>query len=130
MSQAAIDPKDKIIVVTGITGKQGGATAQALLDKGFKVRGITRNVDSSRAKSWVEKGVELTTADLNDQASLEKAFEGAYGVFLITDHGENGAVEVSCIICLSAGPSYYFLTDDIFVFRKRSRKEMPLPMLL
>ncbi|KAG2175427.1 hypothetical protein INT43_001074 [Umbelopsis isabellina] len=93
MSQAVIDPKDKTIVVSGITGKQGGATAKALLDKGFKVRGITRDVNSSRAKAWAEKGAELTTADLNDQASLERAFEGAYGVFLITDHGESGAVE-------------------------------------
>lgn len=93
MSQAAINHNNKTIVVSGITGKQGGATAKALLDKGFKVRGITRDVNTARAKAWAEKGIELTTADLDDQDSLEAAFEGAYGVFLITDH--NNGIKVS-----------------------------------
>ncbi|KAI8578280.1 hypothetical protein K450DRAFT_190161 [Umbelopsis ramanniana AG] len=93
MSSPSIDPTGKIIVVFGITGKQGGAAAQALLDKGFKVRGVTRDVNSSKSKAWAGKGAELITANLNDTKSLEKAFDGAYGVFLITDHSESGAVE-------------------------------------
>lgn len=94
MSSPSIDPTDKIIVVFGITGKQGGAAAKALLDKGFKVKGVTRDVNSSKSKAWANKGAELITANLNEISSLEKAFEGAYGVFLITDHSEDKAVEV------------------------------------
>ncbi|GAB5590677.1 hypothetical protein Unana1_05577 [Umbelopsis nana] len=87
------DSANKTIVVVGITGKQGGSTAQALLDKGFKVRGITRDVNSSKSKAWAAKGVELVTANLNDKSSLETAFKDAYGVFLVTDHlGESDAV--------------------------------------
>jgi uncharacterized protein YbjT (DUF2867 family) len=89
------DSANKTIVVVGITGKQGGSTAQALLDKGFTVRGITRDVNSSKSKAWAAKGVELVTANLNDKSSLETAFKDAYGVFLVTDHlGESGAVAV------------------------------------
>lgn len=41
---------DKTIVVFGVTGKQGGSTARALLNDGFRVVGITRNPDSDSAK--------------------------------------------------------------------------------
>jgi NmrA-like family len=104
MTSPSIDPTDKIIVVFGITGKQGGAAAKALLDKGFKVRGVTRDINSSKSKAWADKGAELTTADLNDTKSLENAFNGAYGIFLITDHSESGAVEVGLIDISETSP--------------------------
>lgn len=80
---------EKIITVFGATGAQGGAVVQALLDeKKFKVRGVTRNVDSSKAKSLKEKGVEMVKADIDDAVSVASALEGTYGVFLVTNFWE------------------------------------------
>ena len=47
------------------------------------VRGITR--DPKKATGWSDRGVEVVQGDLDDKASLLKAFEGAYAVFGTTD---------------------------------------------
>jgi NAD(P)H dehydrogenase (quinone) len=67
--------------IVGITGNVGGATARTLLKAGKKVRGIVR--DKAKAASWEAEGVELVVADMQDAASLEKAFQGAEGVFVM-----------------------------------------------
>jgi len=77
----------KIITVFGATGKQGGSVAAALFnDPAFKVRAVTRNPDSPRAKALADKGAELVKGDLSDPASLPATVEGAYGCFLLTDY--------------------------------------------
>lgn len=79
----------KIVAVVGATGKQGGAVVQALLKQGeYKVRGLTRNVSSDKAKALIAQGVEAVSADLNDEASLTKAFQGATAIFAVTDFSE------------------------------------------
>ncbi|KAH8705589.1 NmrA-like family-domain-containing protein [Talaromyces proteolyticus] len=79
----------KLVVVVGITGTQGGSVADALLqDPNYRVRGLTRNTDSDAAKTFENKGVEIVAADLNDEASLVKAFQGAYAIFAITNFFE------------------------------------------
>ncbi|KAK9375186.1 uncharacterized protein V1513DRAFT_38825 [Lipomyces chichibuensis] len=79
----------KLIVVVGATGGQGGSVVSAFLkDKNFKIRGITRNPDGEVAKGLTARGVEMVRADLNDKASLVKAFEGAYAIFAVTDFSE------------------------------------------
>jgi len=40
---------DRTILITGVTGKQGGAVAPALQGTGFHLRGLTRTPDSQRA---------------------------------------------------------------------------------
>ena len=78
----------KIIVVTGATGSQGGGLVRAILadrNGAFAARAITRNAGSAKAKELAARGVEVVEADLNDEASVRKAFEGAYGAFLVTD---------------------------------------------
>lgn len=65
----------KTIVVCGATGGLGGSVARHLLKEGWKVRGITRNKDSAGAKALVEAGAELASADYDDVASLEAAFQ-------------------------------------------------------
>ena len=67
--------------IIGITGNVGSAVAGALLKAGKSVRGIVR--DKARATAWAEKGVEQATADVTDAASMEKAFHGAEGVFIM-----------------------------------------------
>ncbi|WP_020575015.1 NmrA/HSCARG family protein [Actinopolymorpha alba] len=74
---------DKIILVTGATGQQGGATARRLLADGWQVRALTRTPSSSAAKALKAAGAHLVTGDLSDPASLEVALRGAYGVFSV-----------------------------------------------
>jgi NAD(P)H dehydrogenase (quinone) len=66
-----------MFAVMGITGNVGGAVANTLLQHGKKVRGIVR--DDSRTQAWKDKGVEVVTANYDDQ--LTAAFTGVKGVF-------------------------------------------------
>ncbi len=86
----------KVIAVVGSTGAQGGGLARAILDNpagGFAVRALTRNPGSVAAKALADRGAEIVKADLEDQASLVKAFDGAYGVFGVTNYWELFSVE-------------------------------------
>jgi uncharacterized protein YbjT (DUF2867 family) len=65
----------KIIAVHGATGMQGGSVVKSLLKSEWKVRAITRNPNGDSAKALVDAGVELVTANFDDEASLIKAYE-------------------------------------------------------
>ncbi|KAH7177109.1 hypothetical protein EDB81DRAFT_752416 [Dactylonectria macrodidyma] len=72
-----------LLVVIGATGGQGGGVVDAFLkEPGWKVRGTTRNV------SLAAKGVNVVPANLNDQESLEKAFQDATAIFAFSDYYE------------------------------------------
>lgn len=65
-----------IVVVIGATGGQGGSVVTSFLEDGFyQVRGITRNVNSAKAKALKARGVELVSADLDNIESLTIAFK-------------------------------------------------------
>ena len=68
--------------VTGITGKVGGAAANALLEAGQSVRAVVR--DEERGKSWASKGCAVAVASVGDAEALTKAFSGTEGAFLMT----------------------------------------------
>src|SRR5476649_2804814 len=72
------------VVVTGSTGKQGGAVARGLLERGHKVRAVTRDPNSSQAKSLANAGATLVAASLEDTAAITKALEGATSLFAMT----------------------------------------------
>lgn len=74
---------EKIIVVTGATGRQGGAVARALLKDGWHVRAFTRDASSPKAQALSTLGAEVMQGDMNDRRSLEAAIGGAYGVFSV-----------------------------------------------
>jgi uncharacterized protein YbjT (DUF2867 family) len=77
----------KTIVVVGATGAQGGGLVRAILsdpDKEFKVRALTRNVTTDKAKELAKLGAEVVAADLDDKESIKKAFQGAYGAYCVT----------------------------------------------
>ena len=77
------DPKT--IAVVGATGAQGGATARALLrDPDFSVRALTRDPSSDAAQALAAAGAEVVAADIDDEASLVAALEGAHGAFFVT----------------------------------------------
>src|SRR6266516_3400785 len=72
------------VVVTGSTGKQGGAVARGLLERGHKVRAVTRDPNSSQARSLANAGATLVAASLQDTAAITKALEGATSLFAMT----------------------------------------------
>lgn len=73
-----MDVRGKRVVVTGATGFLGSHLCDALLARGARVVGAVR--DPARG-AWLEAlGVELVPADLDDAASLERAFAGADAV--------------------------------------------------
>jgi uncharacterized protein YbjT (DUF2867 family) len=79
-----------VVVVTGATGKQGGAVAKSLLERGHKVRAVTRNTDSAKARELANAGVTLVRASLEDTAALTKALEEATSLFAMTTPFEAG----------------------------------------
>jgi len=80
----------KIILVTGATGRQGGAVAKNLLEKGWAVRAMTRDPESEKALSLKSGGAEVVKADLNDPDTLKAVLEGVYGVFAVQNFWEAG----------------------------------------
>jgi uncharacterized protein YbjT (DUF2867 family) len=89
-------PEKKIIAVVGATGAQGGGLVRAILaDRSgpFAVRAITRNPDSDKARRLGDTGAEVVQGDTDDQGSIERAFEGAYSVFALTNFWEHFSPE-------------------------------------
>ena len=84
-------PKDKTVLVTGATGRQGGAVIRHLLPGGWKLRALTRNPSSYAAQDLARQGVDVVQGDLEDQASLERAARGAYGIYSVQDFWSVGA---------------------------------------
>ena len=79
----------KLVAVLGATGQQGGAVVRALQQNGrFRVRALTRNPDKHP-----KLGDEVALADFNRPETLQAAFAGAHGAFLVTNSFEAGADE-------------------------------------
>lgn len=75
---------ERIILVTGATGNQGGAVARHLLQHGnFKVRAFVRDPNKPAAQALQQAGAEMVVGEFSDRASLDHALQGAYGVFSI-----------------------------------------------
>jgi uncharacterized protein YbjT (DUF2867 family) len=76
--------ENRLILVTGATGKQGGAVIRHLRAKGFPLRALTRNPDQPEARALVNQtGVEVARGDYEDKPSLLRALEDVYGVFSV-----------------------------------------------
>ena len=96
------------VLVTGATGKQGGATARSLLAAGVPVRALVRDPATDRARAVQALGAELVTGDLHDRDSVARAAEGARAVFSVqqapvTDEGFDFEAEVAQGFQLVAG---------------------------
>jgi uncharacterized protein YbjT (DUF2867 family) len=81
---------DRLILVTGATGKQGGAVVSHVLQRGFAVRALTRNPDQPAAQALKSKGVDVIQGDMEQVASLGQALQGVYGVFCVQNYWEKG----------------------------------------
>lgn len=98
---------DKTILVTGATGAQGGALVPRLLERGFRVRALTRNPAKPAGQALAAQGVEVVAGDLDDEASLQRACAGVYGVFSVQNFWEKGVgyqreIEQGCKLARAA----------------------------
>lgn len=84
------DNNAKTILVTGATGQQGGATARHLITKGFRVRAFVRDPSKPAARDLAERGADVIQGDLDDRSSLDRAIDGADGVFSVGNFWERG----------------------------------------
>jgi uncharacterized protein YbjT (DUF2867 family) len=78
------------ILVCGATGSQGGAVARSLLDRGFRVRALTRDPQKPEARALADRGAEVVQGDMDERPSVDRALEGAYGVFSVQNFWEAG----------------------------------------
>lgn len=77
----------RIIAIAGATGAQGGGLARAILEDpagGFAVRALVRNPETDAARALARAGAEVVAADVDDEASLARAFAGAHGAYCVT----------------------------------------------
>jgi len=82
---------EKIVLVTGATGRQGGAVVRHMLGKGWTLRALTRRPESHEAQGLARQGVQIVQGDLEDPASIVRAAEGVYGVYSVQDFWAVGA---------------------------------------
>jgi len=79
--------QSKLITVIGATGFQGGSVVCALLkDNQWKIRAVTRDARSEKAKELKDKGVEVVECDITEKSCGHHIFKDSYGAFLVTDH--------------------------------------------
>src|SRR5215468_4787773 len=86
----------KVISVVGATGAQGGGLARAILDDpsgGFSARALTRKPEKDAARELARRGAEVVPCDLDDPASVRKAFAGADAAFCVTNYWEHFSPE-------------------------------------
>jgi len=88
--------QNRTILVTGATGRQGGAVARTLMTHGWKVRALVRDPSTPAAQQLAKNTIELIKGDLFTTASLEEALTGVYGVFSVqtsdAEHGIGGEI--------------------------------------
>lgn len=82
--------KSLSVLVTGATGKQGGALARLLLKRGHRVRALTRKTESPAARELERLGAELATGSFDDRAALERAAQKVDAVFAMATPFEGG----------------------------------------
>jgi uncharacterized protein YbjT (DUF2867 family) len=83
--------KDKTVLITGATGRQGGAVIRHMLNKGWKLRALTRNPGGVAAQNLTARGIEAIQGDLEDPDSLARAAHGVYGIYSVQDFWSVGA---------------------------------------
>jgi uncharacterized protein YbjT (DUF2867 family) len=84
-------PRDLLVLVTGATGTQGGATARALLEVGYRVRIFTRNPGAPAAVALAQRGAEVATGNLSAPDTLASALKDVYGVFSVQKPNADGS---------------------------------------
>ncbi|KAF0520943.1 NADP-binding protein [Gigaspora margarita] len=75
-----------LVVVSGATGAQGGSVVNSLLATGkYRVRALTRNLESDKAKTLATKGAEVYKCDLSIKEDVKNALNGSDIAFINTN---------------------------------------------
>ena len=82
--------RDRVVAVTGATGRQGGAVARYLLSDQWRVRAVTRRPDGPAARALAALGAEVVRADMMSRHELEHAFREVYGVYSVQNFMPGG----------------------------------------
>lgn len=86
-------PSKRLVLVTGGTGNQGGATvAHLLTGNRVRVRILTRDPDSDKARRLAAKGVEIAQGDLDDANAVQAALAGVSAAFSVQGFLDKGGV--------------------------------------
>jgi uncharacterized protein YbjT (DUF2867 family) len=89
----ASQPHDRLCLVTGATGYVGGRLVTELLNRGYRVRCMTRSADKLRDHPW-GRFVEIAEADAGDRGAVTRALEGVdVAYYLIHAIGTGGSFE-------------------------------------
>jgi uncharacterized protein YbjT (DUF2867 family) len=83
-------PEPKHVLVTGATGQQGGGLARLLLQRGHRVRAMSRKPDNAAANELKKMGAEIVAGDLGDRSSVERAAKGVDVAYLVATPYEQG----------------------------------------
>jgi len=108
---------DRTVLITGVTGHQGGAVAHALQGAGFRLVGLTRKPDSEPAKALARHGVDIVKGDLDDETTLRRALAGTWGVFAVQNsleagvEGEEAQGRRLATLAREAGVQHYVYTS-------------------
>lgn len=81
---------DRTLLITGATGKQGGATIRYLNGSDFRLRAMTRKPHGDAGRALTNLGIEVVEGDLDDEESLKRALDGVWGVFAVQNTWEAG----------------------------------------
>lgn len=82
------------VLVAGVTGRQGGAVARALLQGGHDVRALTSNLVHPAVDALRQRGARLAWASLDDEPALLEVADGVDAIFAVTtSHPHGTAVE-------------------------------------
>jgi len=119
------------VLVAGATGRLGGPLAETLIDRGHRVRALTRDPGSAAAGRLRRRGARIVAGDLDDPPSLHRAAAGADAVFVLSTphHGTGPAAEARQAITLAdaavaAGAGYL-----VYASAAGARQARGVPML-
>ena len=82
---------EKEALIFGATGHVGGAAARELLQRGWRVRAVSRNPGNDKARALAALGAEVKQADMEDRTSLERVFSGRRRVLSVQSWTTSGA---------------------------------------
>jgi uncharacterized protein YbjT (DUF2867 family) len=70
-----------VFVVLGSSGNTGKGVAETLLSQNKKVRVVVRDI--AKGQAWKDAGADVSIADVEDGAALERAFTDAEGAYVL-----------------------------------------------
>ncbi|MFY9716833.1 MAG: NmrA/HSCARG family protein [Thermoplasmata archaeon] len=90
-SNAPPSAESLLVLVSGIGGQQGGHVARHLLQRGHRVRGLSRTPEGPKHQEIRSKGVEIVPGSFDDPASIVRAAKGVDAMFLMGTPFAQGA---------------------------------------